>query len=343
MFRKAGLMLIMVLSLLVVAVGLSRAQEAPPLPGEEVIGGLGAPRGIAFDAEGNLYVADAGSGGEVEMTVQGPEGETVANAGMTGKVIKIAPDGSVTDHIVGIPSYATSSETLGLYRVIPSGESLWLVYTGTATDTFGAFWTDSVVELDAATLATKRIINLNAFETENDPDGRGYDTNVSDIAWGADGVLYITDAGANALLSWTEADGLQLVASWGNDVPTAVEVAENGDIYVGFLGEAIGPGAARIEHWSGGELVETFDGLTGVTDILLAGDTLYAVQLFLFGDEGPGPGNVVMVTADGVTPVAEGLVAPFGIAMSPDGALYVSYGTIPLVPGVTGGVVKIAQ
>jgi hypothetical protein len=55
----------------------------------------------------------------------------------------------------------------------------------------------------------------------------------------------------------------------------------------------------------------------------------------------PGPGNVVTVTAAGVTPVAEGLIAPFGLAKGPDGAIYVSYGTITLAPGVTGGVVRL--
>ena len=92
--------------------------------------------------------------------------------------------------------------------------------------------------------------------------------------------MYITDAGGNDLLSWTAEGGLQLVHAWpDNPVPTAVEVAENGDLYIGFLGAGIAPGAGRIEHWSGGNLVETFGDLNAVSDILLDGETLYAVQL----------------------------------------------------------------
>lgn len=101
------------------------------------------------------------------------------------------------------------------------------------------------------------------------------------------------------------------------------------------------PGAGKIEHWSDGELVETFSGLNTVTDILLDGDTLYAVQLTIFTDQGPGPGSVVTVTADGATPVAEGLIAPFGIAQGADGALYVTFGTVAFAPGMTGGIVKL--
>jgi hypothetical protein len=194
----------------------------------------------------------------------------------------------------------------------------------------GAYWQDLVVELDRETLAVKTVINLNDFEASQDPDGNGYDTNVADIAWGSDGTLYIVDAGGNDLLSWTAEDGLQLVQVWtDNPVPTAIEVAENGDLYIGFLGAGLAPGAGKIEHWSGGELVETFSNLNAVSDILLD------------GDQGPGPGSVVMVTAGGASPVAEGLPAPFGIAKGTDGALYVTFGTISFAPGMTGGVVRL--
>ncbi len=319
------------------------AQEGmPPLPGELVLGGLGAPRGLAFDSDGNLLVAVAGTGGESQFTMSGPDGESAVSAGLSGRIISIAPDGTATDLISGFPSYSFPMETGGVYRVIPNGDSLWLLFSGTGAGNTGAFWADSVVEYDAETLVVKNVINLNEFEATHDPDGNGYDTNVADIAWDADGTLYIVDAGGNDLLSWTAEGGLQLVHAWpDNPVPTTIEVAENGDLYIGFLGTAMAPGAGRIEHWSGGELIETFSGLSTVSDILLDGETLYAVQLMLFTEQGPGPGSVVMVTADGVTPIAEGLLAPFGIAQGADGALYVSFGTLAFAPGMTGGVVRL--
>jgi hypothetical protein len=42
--------------LILVSIGLlpTTAQEMPPLPGELVLGNLGAPRGLAFDTDGNL-------------------------------------------------------------------------------------------------------------------------------------------------------------------------------------------------------------------------------------------------------------------------------------------------
>jgi hypothetical protein len=331
--------LALVLLLMVSAV---QAQEMPPLPGELVIGDLQTPRGIAIDEEGNLIVTVVGNGGELEMTLPGPEGEATMRLGMTGEILSVAPDGTATPITSGFPSYAGAMETSGLYRAIPQGDSLWVIFGGSGAATTGNFWMDSIAELDRATLAVRRIINLNNYEAENDPDGNGYDSNVADIAWGSDGTMYIVNAGMNALLSWTEADGLQTVAAWPeNPVPTSVEVADDGSLYVGFLGAGLAPGAGKIEHWADGELVHTYEGLTTVTDILLDGENLYAVQMFLFGEQGPGPGNVVQVTEDAVTPVVEGLITPFGLAQGEDGSLYVSYGTIAFAPGMTGGVVKI--
>ncbi|MBE2184251.1 MAG: ScyD/ScyE family protein [Anaerolineae bacterium] len=343
MFPKQLLKLVLVLIPVLVTLLPAVAQEGlPPLPGELILGDLGAPRGLAFDANGNLLVAVAGTGGESSFTMSGPEGENAVNAGLSGRIISIAPDGTASDRIVGLPSYAFPMETGGVYRIIPNGDSLWLLFSGNGSGNTGAYWADSVVEYDAETLVVKNVINLNGFEAANDPDGNGYDTNVADIAWDEDGTLYIVDAGGNDLLSWTAESGLQLVHAWpDNPVPTSIEIAENGDMYIGFLGTGMVPGAARIEHWSGSELVETFSGLSTVSDILLDGDTLYAVQLVIFTDAGPGPGSVVTITADGAAPVAEGLIAPFGIARGPDDALYVTFGTIAFAPGMTGGVVRL--
>lgn len=320
------------------------AQDMPPLPGDLVVNYLNAPRGLAFDSAGNLLIAVAGTGGEGVIEVPSMEDPAVmmsVSYGMTGSVLSMSPEGLSAPWISGLPSYAMPSETIGIYRAIPNGTSVWLVSSSSPQG--GAYWADTIVELDAETQRTLRVINLSNFEAVNNPDGNEIDSNVSDIAWGADGTMFITDAGANALLSWTADAGLAVVATWPeNSVPTSVEVAENGDLYVGFLGAGLAPGAGKIERWSGGALAETFGGLNAVSDILLDGETLYAVQLVIFGEQGPGPGSVVSVTADGATPVAEGLIAPFGIAKGPDGSLYVSFGTIAFAPGMTGGVVKIA-
>ncbi len=328
-----------VAALSVSAFGITLAQDAPPLPGELILGDLNTPRGIAFDTDGNLLVAITGKGGDLEMTAKNPEGETTFNVGMTGEVLSVGADGASTPIITGMPSYASQQETTGLYRAIPHDGSLWLVVTSSGP---GQYWADSVVELDGETHMVKQVIPFYPYEAANNPDGNEIDSNVTDIAWDEDGTMYITDAGANTLYTWSEEEGLSVVNSWPeNSVPTSIEIADNGDLYISFLGAGLAPGAGKVERWSDGKLAETFGGLNAVTDILLDGDKLYAVELVIFGEQGPGPGRVVSLDASGATPVAEGLLAPFAIAKGPDGALYVSFGTIAFGPGMTGGVVKL--
>ncbi len=325
------------------ALGVLAQDAPPPLPGTLVIEGMSAPRGIAFDGFGNLIVADAGSGGENSMDVPSLEDSTVMATilfGLTGSVQVVSEDGSAAPWIVGLPSYAGPTETTGVYRAIPNGDSLWLVVSSNGQA--GGYWGSSVVELDGATLATKTVISLNGSELTNNPDGNELDSNVTDIAWGADGTLYIVDAGGNTLYSWMADGGLVIVQTWpDNSVPDSIEIAENGDLYIGFLGVGIAPGAAKIEHWSGGEVIETFSGLNGITDILLDGDVLYAVEMANFA-EGPISGRVLMIDADGtVTPIATGLNAPFALAKDADGGLYVSIGTLFFGPDLPSGVLKL--
>lgn len=337
LFRHLALAMVLLVTVLGVL-----AQDVPPLPGTLVVEGMSAPRGLAFDGFGNLIVVEAGSGGENSMEVPSLEDSTVMATilyGLTGSVQVVSEEGGAAPWIVGLPSYAGPTETTGVYRAIPNGTSVWLVISSNGQA--GGYWGSSVIELDGATLRTLNVINLTSYEVANNPDGNEIDSNAADIAWGADGTLYIVDAGANTLYSWSAAEGLTVIQSWPeNSVPDAIEVAENGDLYIGFLGVGIAPGAAKIEHWSGGELVETFGGLNGITDILLDGDTLYAVELANFA-EGPISGRVVTVNADGITPIATGLNAPFGLAKGADGALYVSIGTLFFGPDLPSGVLKL--
>ncbi len=339
-FRKWGFVVLAAVLVVAVVVPVT-AQETPPeLPGEAVLADIFAPRGVEVDAEGNVYVAIAGNGGELTIDMQTPDGVAQVNVGMTGKVVRIAPDGTVTDVIPALPSVAMPSETVGVYRAIPQNGSLWLVVSVMP----GMFYGNTVVEMDLETLTVRRVINLSAFEADNNPDGNEIDSNVTDIDWLPDGTMLITDAGANTLYSWTEEAGLAVIQTWSeNSVPDSLDVAEDGSVYIGFLGAGLAPGAAKIEQWRDGELVGTWSGLNAVSDILVTADGVLAVELLRFGEQGPGPGGVVLVAPDGtVTPVVEGLMAPFGIAQDADGALYVSYGTIAFAPGMSGGVIRVA-
>ncbi|MFN8450470.1 MAG: ScyD/ScyE family protein [Anaerolineae bacterium] len=317
--------------------------EAMPVPPNAIASGLNNPRGINYDADGNLWIAEAGSGGPTVMMEDPDVGQITV--GFSSQVTMVAADGT---QVVALPflfSYGSTQESGGLATVAKQGDSLWLVTSG-AGSTPSPFYMDNVFQVNAATGRIQQAIDMYTNEITNNPDEADPpDTNVNNIAWDASGNLYIVDTGANTIFTWTADGGLQPWHIWKDDpVPTAIDFAADGSAYVSFLGTGIAPGAGHIEHLSadGSEVLETFGGLTAVTDVAVGQDgSVYAVQLWSYNDQGPDMmgGSVVMVNADGATPVADGLFMPYSLAQAPDGSWAVSIGTLA-GPG-NGAVIRL--
>src|SRR5690349_17809240 len=68
-------------------------QGAMQAPENAIVSGLNFPRGVAYDADGNLWVAEAGAGGE--LTVPVPEMGDIA-VGASSQVTMVAADGTVS-------------------------------------------------------------------------------------------------------------------------------------------------------------------------------------------------------------------------------------------------------
>lgn len=343
--QRKWLIVMLVVVLSAVLAGNVLAQDMPPLPGEVVVGELQQPRGLSFGPDGSLVVVEGGAGGSLVL-MESEEGSITA--GMAWSVSSVADDGTKTPLLL-LPSANAGPEALSAYRAYWHNDSWWVIMSGGAPGQ--PPWNPlsaTVLQLDA----TGRILNTIdtwAFEAANNPDGtEELNSNPGDVAWLSDGTMLITDSGANALLSWTEADGLQLVHAWGNVVPTSIAVAADDSYYIGFLGEGIAPGAGAVEHWVDGELAHTYSGLTGVTDVELGGDgTLYAVQIFLFGEDpaaGPGPGSIVSLAEDGsATPVVEGLPLAHSMAIGEDGSIYVTVFTAGFMGPTPGMVLRVGM
>ena len=304
-------------AVLLVVAGLSLPAAAQS-GAESVVQSLDHPRDLAYAADGTLYIAEGGHGGEVMMDT--PEGEQ--GFGSTGRIGMVAPDGTYSVVLSNLPSVGDS----GPSGVAVTDTSLWLALSAGPPNALLSF---SLVEVDRASLRVKRYVDLLSNEIVNNPDGNEIDSNPVDVEVAADGTVYVVDAGCNCILTWTEADGLQVFHAWeDNPVPTALAFDPDGNLVVGFLSPApFTPGSAGIEVWSpAGELVTSYDGLTMVVGVAVSADgTIYATELAAegFGEQGPTPGAVVSVGMDGITPVLEGLSAPYGLAFNPDGALVV--------------------
>jgi hypothetical protein len=342
MFRPVAALFSIALGLAVS--GMAFAQDGPPLPGEVVAGDLAQPRGVSIGPEGQIILVEAGAGGTLTVA-QTPEGDITG--GMTQSVSSVAEDGTKTPVLL-LPSLDAGREALSAYRAYWHEGSWWVVMSGSSPGQPPWQPLASTVLQVRPDGRIQMLIDLYAYEAANDPDGTGeINSNPGDVAWLSDGTMLITDSGANALYSWTAEAGLQLVQAWRtNPVPTSLAVTPADDVYVGFLGAGIAPGAGHIERWSNGELVETLTGLTAVTDIDLTADgALYAVQMFQFGDDpstGPGPGSIVTVTAAGATPVVQGLPLAHSMAIADDGTIYVTVGTAALRGPMPGALLKIA-
>ena len=328
----------------VVASGAVFAQDGPPLPGQVVVGDLAQPRGVSVGPDGSLILVEGGAGGNL-VVAETPDG--TFTGGMAQSVSSVAADGTKTPLLL-LPSLDAGREALSAYRAYWHDGSWWVVMSGSSPGQPPWQPLASTVLQVSPEGRILTLIDLYAYEAANDPDGTGeINSNPGDVAWLSDGTMLITDSGANVLYSWTEDADLQVVQVWrANPVPTSIAVTPADDVYVGFLGAGIAPGAGHIEHWSNGELVETFTGLTAVTDIDLTADgTLYAVQMFQFGADlstGPGPGSIVTVTADGATPVVQGLPLAHSMAIADDGTIYVTVGTAALRGPMPGALLKIA-
>ena len=323
MRRFHGLLGAMALAAL--ALGMGTAAQDDGIVAE----GLLAPRHIAYGADGTLWIAEAGSGGDVETS--SPLG--MGKAGLTSRVTIVSPDGAQEALLGNLPSMDWGfNEIVGVNAVLPAGESLWMAVGNGGGEATGGL-TRGVYEWNIETFEQISVFDSFASETELNPDGEIIDSNPMDIAIGADGTVYIADAGANTVWQIApDADELTVFATWtDNPVPTSVEIDTNGDIWVGFLsGFPHLEGSARVEHYSpDGTLVETFEGFTAIVDLALAGDGLYAAQYGIYSDAGfaPSSGSIVTVTELGPTPVLEKINYPFGLTLSPDGIWMVAYDT----------------
>lgn len=329
--------------------------------GDEVATGFNNPRHITFDADGVMYVAEAGNGGD--ETITGELGDEI-NIGLTAQVSTVSPDGEVSVLFDDLFSRTAFGGNLGAHKVIATADSYWVLLgedLGTVEIPFEGVNASALVQYDRETMEVVTVIDLYSFEAENNSDGvEPIASNPTDFAVAEDGTIYIVDASANALLAWTEADGLSLVVAWGpreedglSNVPTSIDIGPDGELYVGFLGgfpfDRL-DGSARVEQWVDGELTITYPGLNLVTDVMVDDEgTVYAVEMADgFGDTGyiPESGRIVEVTEEGPFPLVENLNFPYGMTIDPNGNMLVNVdtafsapdaGTVIVVGSMGGG------
>lgn len=320
---------------------------------EVVASGLDNPRDLDVGRSGTVYVVEAGRGGSGPC-LTGPEGDQVC-AGATGAVTQIR-HGEQSRVLEGLPSLGappTGDEALGpsdihlrrfggAYLTVGLGaDPAARAQLGELGPAFGQLYKiSSFGDLRA-------VADISAYEAAANPDGGEFDSNPNSVTskWGR---IFVVDAGGNSLLRVHRSGEISTVAVFPvrpvtpppgmglpdpfpmQAVPTNVVVGPDGALYVSQLtGFPFPPGAANIYRVERGSAPEVYaDGLTNVTDLAFdRHGNLYVVEIAANGlASGDPTGALIKIRSDGSrkTVASEGLVNPYGVAIGPDGAVYVS-------------------
>lgn len=338
------------------------AQDGPPPPpdlGEGVIvmEALNGPQGVHVDSDGALWVIDSGFGGD--ETIEFINAQTFemveATFGQTARVLRMVP-GEEAEEVVMLPSVAAGQDFVGGARLIEVDGD---VYATTGAWHF-SLGDDVTIDNYTAVISiidgeVEMVADLWAHEAANNPDETAnIESHPYGIDLGPDGLLYVADAAANALISVDPESGeTRTVAAFEgmpgvfpnqwrdgelitDPVPTGVVMADDGTAYVSLLsGAPFIPGSAKVVQVSpDGEVTDYVTGMNMLTDLQRAPDgNLYAVSFGLFTQEGPVPnaGAIIRILEDG-TPevVVDGLPFATGLAFDAEGNGYVTINGIAI-------------
>lgn len=322
----------------------------PPPTGPVVVAtGLDNPRQLSFD-DGDLYVAEAGTGG-TEACQPGPEGGDIC-FGQTGAVTKISRAGQrrILD---GLPSAAApdGGAAIGPADVyVRDGRYAVLVGLGADPSSRTAPGAPSYAPLLGTLLggsirgghawAPRVLADVSSYEGGANPDGAQVDTNPVGL-FRARGGWVVADAGGNDVVRVNDSGRIATLGVFPtrlvppppflppgdipmDAVPTSAVRGPDGALYVSQLtGFPFPAGGSNIWRLARGQEPTVYaTGLTNVTDLGWHGGRLYAVQLaddgLLAVPEGAPPsGSLLRVDPGGShTVVADDLVAPYGVAFS---------------------------
>lgn len=328
---------------------------------EVIAEGLDNPRGLGFAPNGQLFVAEAGSGGSGSCRPS-PDGMPVDVCyGETGALTRIDPQGLQPPVRVlrNLPSMAAASgfaASSGPVDVDFFGMTAFVVmgWGGDPSLRAGVGPKGALFGTLLRALPNGRyepVSDVAGNELRHNPAGGRVDSNPYGVV-ALPGRRIVADAGANALIAFGAPDKLDSVAVHtlavlpstafgGEPVPTTVVAGPDGDLYVGQLtGAPFFRGSSTIYRIppQGGAALSYVTGLTAVVDMAFDRDgTLYVIEIASGlvpgpgADPGVGNGRLLRIRQGGAQEVVlAGLVFPAGVAIGPDNALYVTnFGIFP--------------
>ncbi|MBG1260707.1 ScyD/ScyE family protein [Nostoc commune] len=302
-----------------------------------VASGLDNPRDLAFSPNGDLYVVEAGRGGD-GPSIRAPEIGLELSYGTTGAVTRIR-DGVQNRVITDLPSLARRGSGIGAYgpHAIGFNENgdAYLVTGFTSSPDvrakLGSLGSDlgQLVKLNFTDNSWQTIADLVQYEGLNNPDGQDVVSNPYAVLVQENSLL-VLDAGANDLVRVDNAGNISLEAVFKSRVfgnvptdfvpPVAIEIGPDGAILQSVpTSIVIGPdGAYYVSELTGYPLPEN-------------GARVYRIE----------PGKEPKIYADGFTQIID-------LAFDPEGNMYVleyASNSLALISGgnPTGTLVQVSS
>jgi sugar lactone lactonase YvrE len=302
----------------------------PESPALLFVSGLNQPRGMAFDAEGNLYVAEAGA------RIVATSGEEPADLNHSGRLLRIDANGHITTVAEGLPyTYSPASGDAGVTDVAILDDSLYLL-TGegyddqlsrtlfrlTAAQTLQpvAGFLNFAIGMASSTEQVIGSVTSNPYSLAVAPDGSAF---------------YIADGATGRILRVTDNGQIRVFAELPGMPPLAgMTFGPDGNLYVAMFSLLPHlPGSGEL--WAAdpsGKLTLVLKDLTMPIDV--AFDAAGALYLLEFGAGPqadrpyiPGGGRLLRIAEDGTRAILlDHLDYPTSLAFSPAGDLYIATG-----------------
>jgi hypothetical protein len=173
--------------------GCKKGNETPQLSITTVATNLAGPMGIEVDHRGNLWVSESGTFNKDGSGKMGTHNDD-------GKVVMITPNGKKYDAITHLQSYMNvhSGELQGTVHILLDGGMLYILSGDNLYKANISRWKPGNQPLDARDLPYEDIGGvISQVPSSSNPD---HDSHPYNLTKGPNGDLYITDAGANAIL-----------------------------------------------------------------------------------------------------------------------------------------------
>ncbi len=321
--------------------------------------GLNNPRGLKFGPDGDLYVAEGGLGGNDTTTgectqVIPPIGPY--KGGMTGRISRISPDGTVSTVIDGLPSDQTSDSSGALVSGVADvefvGNTPYALLAGAGCSHGVSSVPNGIIRVNSDG-TWSLVANLSAWQQAHpvarpepddfEPDGTWYSMiNVR-------GDLYAVEPNHGEMVRVSTSGNISRIidfsASYGHIVPTAV--AYHGNFFVGNLHPfpIVDGSSSLYKVTPSGQSMVWATGFTTILGVAIDQQRRIYVLENTTGNPFPTPGTGKIVRLDNSgakVDIVTHLSLPTAMTFGPDGKLYVSnVGFGPPVAGA-GQIVRVS-